>query len=264
MELNINDSKKVKEQYSKTEGLSTRISIHEKYSTNRMGLGNWYFTFYEIKEGARVLELGCGTGDMWKGQGKLISRCSRLILSDFSEGMLGQAKETLQDEAGIEYRVIDIQDIPYPDHSFDAVIANMMLYHVPDLARGLREVSRVLKKDGTFFCATFGEHGMMEYIGSLFSDRPVETGINAAFTLQNGAEKLSSFFADVRQDLYEDSLAVTNVEDMVDYIYSLSGMSDLRSLPRETVRSVLAAHMTEGVLRIPKEYGMFIARSPIE
>ena len=140
----------------------------------------------------------------------------------------------------------------------------MMLYHVPDLPKGLREVSRVLKEGGTFFCATFGEHGMMEYIGSLFSDRLVETGINAAFTLQNGQEKLSPFFADVRQDLYEDSLAVTNVEDMVDYIYSLSGMSDLRSLPRETVRSVLAAHMTDGVLRIPKEYGMFIARSPKE
>jgi Methylase involved in ubiquinone/menaquinone biosynthesis len=142
-----------------------------------------------------VLELGCGTGDMWKGQGKLISRCSRLILSDFSEGMLEQAKETLQDEAGIEYRVIDIQDIPYPDHSFDAVIANMMLYHVPDLARGLREVSRVLKKDGTFFCATFGEHGMMEYIGSLFSDRPVETGINRRFHPdKTETEKLTFLF----------------------------------------------------------------------
>ena len=251
-------------QYGTSEKLNTRISIHSKYSTNKQGFGSWISSHYQFPENASVLELGCGTGDMWKGQGELISRCSRLILSDFSEGMLEQAKETLRDETAIEYRVIDIQDIPYPDHTFDAVIANMMLYHVPDLPKGLREVSRVLKEGGTFFCATFGEHGMMEYIGSLFSDRSVETGVNAAFTLQNGQEKLSPFFADVRQDLYEDSLAVTNVEDMVDYIYSLSGMSDLRSLPRETVRSVLAAHMTDGVLRVPKEYGMFIAQSPKE
>ena len=60
--------------------------------------------------------------------------------------------------------------------------------------------------------------------------------------------------------LYEDALAVTDVEDLVDYIFSLTGMSDLRKLPRETVRSVLASRMTDGVLRVPKEYGMFIAR----
>ena len=249
-------------QYSTPEKLNTRISIHSKYSTNKKGFGSWIASHYQFPESASVLELGCGTGDMWKGQSALISRCSRLILSDFSEGMLGQAKETLQDENGIEYRVIDIQDIPFPDRTFDVVIANMMLYHVPDLARGLREVSRVLKKSGTFFCATFGEHGMMEYIGSLFSDQPVDTCISSGFTLQNGQKKLSPFFADVWQELYEDSLAVTNVEDMVDYIYTLSGMSGLRNLPRETVRSVLAAHMTDGVLHVPKEYGMFIARSP--
>ena len=250
-------------QYGTPEKLNTRMSIHSKYSTNKQGFGRWIASHYQIPEGASVLELGCGTGDMWKGQGALIGRCSRLILSDFSEGMLGQAKETLRDETGIEYRVIDIRDIPYPDHTFDAVIANMMLYHVPDLAGGLHEASRVLKESGTFYCATFGEHGMMEYIGRLFSDKPADTGTNAGFTLQNGQEKLSPFFADVRQDLYEDSLAVTDVEDMVEYIYSLSGMSGLRNLPRETVRSVLAARMTDGVLHIPKEYGMFIARSPI-
>ena len=259
----LTDSKVMEKQYGTADKLNTRISIHAKYSVNKQGFSSWITEHYRFPEHASVLELGCGTGDMWKEKRELIARCNRLILSDFSAGMLDRAKETLRDETGIEYRVIDIQDIPYPDHTFDAVIANMMLYHVPDLSRGLREVSRVLKKNGTFFCATFGEHGMMEYIGSLFSNRPVETGVNAAFTLQNGREKLSPFFADVRQDLYEDSLAVTNVEDMVDYIYSLSGMSDLRSLPRETVRSVLAAHMTDGVLRVPKEYGMFIARSPI-
>ena len=249
-------------QYGTSEKLNTRISIHSKYSTNKQGFGNWIASHYRFPENTSVLELGCGTGDMWKGQGALIGRCSRLILSDLSEGMLGQAKETLRDETGIEYRVIDICDIPYPDRAFDVVIANMMLYHVPDLTRGLREVSRVLKESGTFFCATFGEHGMMEYIGSLFRDKPADTGVNAGFTLQNGQEKLEPFFADVRQDQYEDSLAITDVEDMVNYIYSLSGMSDLRSLPRETVRSVLAAHMADGVLHVPKEYGMFIARSP--
>lgn len=135
-----------------------------------------------------------------------------------------------------------------------------MLYHVPDLAKGLSEVRRVLKDGGLFCCATYGENGMMEYIGSLFSGYGIETRVNANFTLQNGAEKLSPYFTEIKRDLYEDALLVTDVEDLVDYIFSLTGMTDLRKLPRETVREVLSRHMVDGVLRIPKEYGMFIAR----
>ena len=249
-------------QYGTSDKLNTRISIHDKYSTNKQGFGNWITEHYRIPEGASVLELGCGTGDMWKGKHDLISRCSRLVLSDFSEGMVNKTKETLAAESGIEYLAVDIQSIPFPDHTFDVVIANMMLYHVPDLAKGLSEVRRVLKEGGSFYCATYGENGMMEYIGSLFTDYGVGTSINTNFTLQNGKEALIPFFTDVEKDLYEDSLAVTEVEDLVDYIFSLSGMTDLRSLPRDTVRSVLASHMKDGVLTVPKEYGMFVCRSP--
>ena len=254
------DTKTLRSQYGTADKLSTRISIHAKYSVNKQGFGNWITEHYLFPDRASVLELGCGTGDMWRGKSDVIGRCSRLILSDFSAGMLDKAKETLKDESGIEYRVIDIRDIPCPDRCFDAVIANMMLYHVPDLDKGLGEVRRVLKNGGVFYCATYGENGMMEYIGSLFSGYGIETRVNANFTLQNGAEKLSPYFTEIKRDLYEDALLVTEVEDLVDYIFSLTGMTDLRRLPRETVREVLSRHMVDGVLRIPKEYGMFIAR----
>lgn len=256
----INDRETVKAQYKTAEKLDIRISIHSRYSTNKQGFGNWIASHYDIRDGMSVLELGCGTGDMWTGKQETIRRCSRLILSDFSEGMLEKAKETLRDYEGIEYRVIDIQDIPFKDGEFDLVIANMMLYHVPDLQKGLREVRRVLKENGTFCCATFGEHGMMEYISGLFSAGSNPGGSGSSFTLQNGGEKLRTVFHDVRELRYEDSLEVTDVEDMVDYIKSLTGMSELRKLPREEIRSVLEANMRGGILHVPKEYGMFIAR----
>ena len=52
---------------------------------------------------------------------------------------------------------------------------------------------------------------------------------------------------------------MTDVNDLVDYIRSLAGMSDLQKLPENIIRSVLEQNMSGGVLRIPKEYGMFIA-----
>ncbi len=259
-ESGLNTRTAVEKQYSTPGNLNTRISIHSKYSTNKQGFGNWIASHYRILEGMSVLELGCGTGSMWAGKQDIIRRCSRFVLSDLSEGMLEQAKETLSGLGNIEYRVVDIQDIPFADHQFDVVIANMMLYHVPDLSRGLLEVRRVLKSGGAFYCATYGEHGIMEYICGLFGMDRIPDRVNHSFTLQNGGQILESVFSEVRRLLYEDALEVTDAEDMADYIFSLTGVSALKDLPRQEVCSVLEKNMRGGVLHVPKEYGMFIAR----
>ena len=249
----------VQTQYRSADKLNTRISLHDKYSVNKQGFGSWIASHYEIRPGALLLELGCGTGDMWRGREDLIRRCGRFVLSDCSAGMLASARENLSGCPEIEFRLIDIQDIPFPDRSFDLVIANMMLYHVPDLAKGLAEVRRVLKDGGRFYCATYGENGMMAYIGRLFAEQHVEDRINIAFTLQNGESRLKPFFSCVERFLYEDALAVTNPDDLIDYIHSLASLSVLQKLPGETLRAVLEKHMQDGVLHIPKEYGLFVS-----
>lgn len=255
----VNNSSEVKKQYADSGNLSTRISIHEKYSVNQQGFGNWIFSNYRIEPGMKVLELGCGTGDMWKDRGELIVKCGTLVLSDFSEGMVSTAKENVGTFGNVEYRVIDIQDIPYEDSTFDVVIANMMLYHVPDLRKGLSEVRRVLKKGGTFYCATYGEHGIVEYLSALLGRYGVEDKINKVFTLQNGAEILDRFFVNIEKCDYIDSLSVTDPDDMVEYIYSLSSMTTLSKVPKAEIREILVRNMKDGVLTVPKEYGMFIA-----
>ena len=259
----INNQENVKEQYANAGNLNTRISIHQKYSTNKMGFGNWIFSNYKISQGMKVLELGCGTGDMWRGHEDLIDSCAGLVLSDFSEGMLENAKANLGEKSGLEYCVIDIQDIPFDDESFDVVIANMMLYHVPDIPRGLSEVSRVLKKGGAFYCATFGEHGIIEFLSKALNAYGVEDNVNKNFTLQNGKEILEPFFTDIQKLDYEDSLAVTNIDDLIEYIYSLSSMTSLSSVPKDEIREVLTKYVVNGVLTVPKEYGMFCCRKAL-
>ena len=258
--VSVSDASAVKKQYASSEKLDTRISIHEKYSVNRQGFGSWIASHYRFAPGFAVLELGCGTGSLWQGQEDLIRTCSRLVLTDLSEGMLQKAKEKLDRFENIEFRTVDIQDIPFAAHSFDAVIANMMLYHVPDLRRGLDEVRRVLKPGGAFYCATYGEHGILEYLSGLFGVPEAAGQANHSFTLQNGAVQLQRYFADVRRDDYPDALAVTDAGDLADYILSLSGMTALRDIPRDRLVSVLEANMSGGVLTVPKEYGMFISR----
>ena len=88
----------------------------------------------------------------------------------------------------------------------------------------------------------------------------IKDNINKHFTLQNGYEILSKTFSKVEKREYIDSLAVTNIDDMVDYIYSLSSMTSLRdSVPEQVIKDILMKNTIDGVLNVPKEYGMFIS-----
>ncbi len=248
----------IESQYKTAQNLDTRISIHTKYSTNRQPFGDWIVSHYCIAPGARVLELGCGTGDIWVGNLHLLSSGASLTLTDFSPGMLETAKSKLPRQDNIAFQTADIQNIPFPNASFDVVIANMMLYHVPDLHRGLSEVRRVLKPGGTFYCATFGQHGINEYVCNLLRDLQVTASLSDSFTLQNGAASLSAHFDSVIQLDREDGLAITDIGDFADYIYSLAALHNVSQIPRAVLLNLLETRAEQGILFVPKEYGMFI------
>lgn len=256
----VNQPETVQKQYQMTDNLNTRISVHEKYSTNKTGFGNWLFSHYDFSSGNKILELGCGTGDLWKSKLHLLDKSTRLTLTDLSENMVHATKNTLGDQNNISYAVVNIEEIPYNNNCFDQVIANMMLYHVPDLNRGLSEVNRVLKKDGYFYCATYGENGIIPFIADLLKDYGITDTTNKNFTLQNGNRILKKYFSEIRWLDYEDSLAVTDINDILDYICSLSDMTSIAKLGRDTLKTVLEREMVNGILNIPKEYGMFICR----
>ena len=254
----MNHKETVQNQYRDASNLNTRISIHDKYSENKQGFGNWVVSHYDIKQDARVLELGCGSGIIWVGQEAVIEKCAELVLTDFSEGMLVTAEKNVGQRANVTYKQVDIQQIPFEENSFDVVIANMMLYHVPDLRKGLSEVARVLKPGGKFYCATGGEHGIVERVAELLRPFGMEYRYELSFSLQNGREKLAHHFSSIEMREYIDALAVTNAQDLVDYVFSGITMAKTCSLPKEEVKRIFEQNMIDGVLRLPKEVGMFV------
>ena len=193
---------------------------------------------------------------MWKNKEDLIRLCSRLILSDFSKAMIAAAKSNIGEHENVEYKAIDIQEISYKNETFDVVIANMMLYHVPISLKSGRGTT-CLEKGGFFYCATYGEHGMVEYLSKILS--VPENDTNKNFTLQNGSEILHKTFSNVQKLEYTDSLSVTNIDDMIEYLYSLSSMTSITGIPKQAIKDILIAHSANGILNVPKEYGMFIA-----
>ena len=255
-----NNAAEVKAQYANSKGMDIRIAFHDMYSTNKQGFGNWLVSNYDIREGMKVLELGCGTGRLWLEHDDIISRCEKILLTDLSEGMLETAKNNLGEKENLEYQIADIQNLPFEDNSFDVIIANAMLYHIPDLNKGLQEVKRVLKDEGTFYCSTLGENNFAEILAEWFKLGGEDFNPNHSFTMQNGEEKLKTVFSDVQALFYKDSFHITEPENLVEYLFSLSSFKAIMNLSVPKIRNILEAHVVDGAIDLPKEYGMFMCR----
>ena len=253
----------LREQYKDGSNLSARFRLHQGFSTNRYGLMRWILDRIEIPENASVLELGCGTGVLWRGSVK-VPRGWRVILTDMSDGMLRETRAALaQLGRSFTYMQADAQAIPFRAESFDAVIANHMLYHVPDIPRALAEVRRVLKPSGFCYAATMGLASMreMDQLAARFFSIHRMTGSAAKFGLESGDAYMRRSFSEVKLERYPDSLAITEAAPLMDYICSMRVRTMITdeqiAALRTHVEKEIAAH---GEIRMTKDTGMFIAR----
>ncbi|MCJ7551942.1 MAG: class I SAM-dependent methyltransferase [Anaerolineae bacterium] len=256
----------IRTQYSSDKNLNARIALHARFSTNTYGWQRWAFDHLTLPNTARLLELGCGPGGLWIDNRDSLPAGWEIVLTDFSPGMAATAKENLRDVA-THIAVADAQSIPARTDAFDGVIANHMLYHVPDRKRALAEMRRVLKPGGRIFATTVGEFHMRELwdlVAPFVPDIHARTRkVSQGFTLENGGEQLEIVFTDIARYDYEDALEVTEVRPIIDYIKSSNTLMGCTLAPNEwaTVRRRIAAHIeVKGSFHIRKASGIFVAR----
>ena len=244
-------------QYKNPDKLNIRIRLHQLYSTNKEGFNNWIVNHYDIKKKSSILELGCGTCITWKENTHLLQDCKEVYFTDLFEGMIKEAKTNIGEHSNIHYAVVNAEELPYEDERFDIVIANMMLYHIPNLDKALSEIRRVLKKNGIFYSATYGENGVESFINQMLN---IQTERQHTFTLQNGKGILEDWFSDVEKLEYDDKLLISNYSDLVEYIQSFKEMNDWQNYSKEELYRLISDYEKQGVIEIPKEYGMFVSR----
>jgi SAM-dependent methyltransferase len=170
----------------------------------------------------RVLEVGCGWGEL----AEWVSRetGAEVIAIDLSPRMVELAVER-----GVVARVADVQDLPFADGEFDLAVAAWMLYHVPDLERGLAEIARVLRAGGTFVAATnsrFHLHELRELVGSGSS--------TLKFSREDGVEHLRPHFATIDRFDVDGMLELTDRAAVEDYVSASISMSPfVENVPAE-------------------------------
>lgn len=106
-----------------------------------------------ITGGHIVLDVGCGTGNLTMAAKVRTGTDGEVFGIDAAPEMIQKAeRKAAEKQLDICYQVGLIEDIPFPDNKFDAVVSSLMLHHLPkDLKLlGIAEISRVLKPGGRF------------------------------------------------------------------------------------------------------------------
>jgi SAM-dependent methyltransferase len=178
--VRINDPEAVARQYASESNLEARRSLY----ANVEGPDPRDIAFEAVAECApnRLLEVGGGPGELAARIRDEIG--CEVVMVDLSPRMVELARER-----GIDARVGDAASLPFPDASFDCVLAAWMLFHLPDIDRGVAELFRVLGPGGRLVAVTNGERHMEELrtiAGKAAWDR--------VFTRENGAETLERHF----------------------------------------------------------------------
>jgi len=252
------------DQYKDSSNLSARAELHQRFSTNQVGWHLWVHDQFNLPEGCKILEVGSGPGYLWKQNHNRSHPSWDICLSDISIGMLEEARTALGSTNRYRYAVLDACKIPFSENEFDAVIANHMLYHLPDIPTALKEIKRVLKPNKCLYAATNGPAHLQEikaWKSQFFPDQIIpDWGTPAlGFSMENGEDLLSVDFKNAHFLDYPDSLQVTQVEPIIRYIRSYTKLKD-SDTQTTALRDYLQSQITEnGSIRITKESGMFVA-----
>jgi SAM-dependent methyltransferase len=110
-------------------------------------VGETFLDWLAPREGLRWLDVGCGNGAFTE---MLVERCAPISVRgiDPSEGQLAFAR-TRPASRFAKYHQGDAMALPFPDNSFDAAVMPLVIFFVPDPAKGVAEMARVVCPDGT-------------------------------------------------------------------------------------------------------------------
>lgn len=207
--MRIDDPAAVARQYATEANLEARRSLY----ANAEGPDPREIAFEAVREACpgRVLEVGGGPGELAARIAEALD--CEVVMLDVSPRMVELAVGR-----GVDARVGDVQRLPFDDECFDCAVAAWMLFHVPDIDRGLAELARVLLPGGRLVAVTNAEshlHELRSIAGDAAWERP--------FTRENGAEIIGRHFDRVERRDADGWVTIDDHETVRLFIASLDG-----------------------------------------
>ncbi len=261
-------------QYGSTEKLKIRQETHRLYSQRSDDFMQWVLDQLDLQPGQRLADIGCGPGAYYDAISRTDAAPDLSVLGiDRSPAMLAEAVQRGV-QAGISLSTLqaDAQFLPLADDCCRRVMANHILYHVPDRVAALQEMARVLAPGGRIVLVTNAADA-----GQVLEDAHVDAaqalgwtcppGLDARFSLDH-VDLVRSVFPTARVVVREDAFIFPDSDSalryyatgMIDRVDPLPADGSHRARLLPLVKARLDAIVAEtGELRVPKNSGCFVA-----
>lgn len=254
-------------QYGTAEKLRIRQEAHRLYSETPTDFAGWLFGHLDARPGQIVLDVGCGPGTFYP---RLRTFGVRILALDASLGMVKEVQA--QGDSAQWPAQADAQALPVDSGSCDRVMANHMLYHVPDQLAALQEVRRVVKPGGRVMISANSRENHAELLdlhqaAASQLGYGVSESVDRRFNTGHG-ELVHSVFPSATLHEQHDAFVFPSTETAL--AYYASGLIDLVD-PRPADDSHKARLLTilgeqidaviaqKGVFRVYKGMGAFVA-----
>jgi len=136
-----------------------------RFANPKIDIDKEVFNIISATEVLKLLDVGCGNGDLLIRFRKEFGFIGELHGIDLSEGILNAAiNENKKSKLGIAFRVDDAQTLDYPDDSFDAIVSKNVLYYVPDIQKAVDECHRCLKDGGLFISIIYSKNNQPKLV----------------------------------------------------------------------------------------------------
>ncbi|NNE72378.1 MAG: class I SAM-dependent methyltransferase [Acidimicrobiales bacterium] len=250
-------------QYADGTKLDARAHLHLTYSSSSESFPQFEAGLIDWPTDGTVLECGSGTGLFWNnGQAP---RSLAITLTDLSPGMVAEAVACAEANgfSAIDSDACDVQELPFEDATFDIVVANHMLYHVPDPDRAVAELARVMSDDGVLLAGTNG-YGHMGELNDAIADvwGTAAEGLYEVFGIDTGEARLREQFSSVAWHAYDNDLLVTEPADAVAYGLSFPPGETATAAEQAAFARAIERRFVDGALRIRTRAGAFVCREP--
>lgn len=259
-------------QYGDSRKLAARARLHTQYMVAEQSWFPWVAERLPLATGQRVLDVGCGPGWFWTAAAEKMPGGLDLTLVDFSPGMVAEAQERCWEghSAGLfaflRAERADAMALPFADESFDTVVAMHMLYHLPDPARGIAEMHRVLKPGGHLAMTTNGIGNMRGFyaLATTLGSPPVDPSA-LAFGYDEAEQLMSARFGNVTMAQHPARLRITDPEDVFMALTSYPPGDAAGEVELAALREAIAKAFKQGggVLEVEKQTGFFLSRKPV-
>ena len=232
MSHRINDPDVVRAEYASERGLAGRRDAYFRHPTTGPDTFEIALTALGRKEPKRVLEVGCGFGDLAVRVGEELG--AEVVAVDLSPRMVEIARGR-----GVDARVGDVQELAFTDGEFDCAVAAWMLYHVPDVDRAVAELARVLRDGGRLVAIT----NALDHLHELRALVGLPPRTATPFSAEEGPAILRRAFARVEAIDAGGTVEFPDRSAVVDYVAaSASLMGAGREVPEFTAPFVVTRH----------------------